>query len=143
MNSICQKIDELNEGFSLPEQNSLAAVLQVLAVTVLIDNKIHSAEPQEFIQQIKNLRIFVTDHPEFSKVINIEQWCIQNWDSIRQILLSDDRLNYIEKSLELITCDFLRPMTYASMSQICRCDNEMHSSEINLLKQASISWELH
>lgn len=143
MNSICQKIDELNDGFRFPDENSLAAVLQVLAITVLIDNKIRSAEPKEFIQQIKNLQIFVTDLPEFGKVVNIEQWCVTNWEDIQQTLQSEDRKKYVEDSLKSITCDFLRPMAYASMSQICHCDNEMHISEISLLKKASQIWDLN
>lgn len=142
MNTISQKIDNLNEGFILPEENTLAAVLQVLAITVLIDNKIHTAEPKEFIQQIKNLRIFVVNHPEFSTAQNIEQWCIDNWQNVRDYLKSSERKNYIVASFKAITCDLLQPMVYTSMNHICLCDNEMHHSEKGLLKQAAALWKL-
>lgn len=125
------------------EKNTLEAILQVLATTVLVDSKTHSAEPEEFRDQIKNLQIFAADHPSaFGDVINIDKWCDANWEDIKENLAGEKREDYIIFSLADITDEFLQPMLYSSMNDICHCDNEFHSEEKALLMQAARLWDL-
>lgn len=123
-------------------ENSLLATIKLLAIMVLIDDKLHVVEPKELYSQIINLKIFVDEEKSIVDNVDIELWCAENWKSIQKNLRSVNRNEYIDKALNAISDEHLRPMLYVSMSQIARCDNEYHIKEKELLNRASKIWDL-
>jgi hypothetical protein len=124
------------------EENKIATVLKILSITVLIDNKIRPVEKKELSERIEYLKIFVAENTESGNNINIDSWCSTNWDSIQKNLNGNNRNEYVKKALEAITDEYLIQSMYISMSKICRCDNEFHETENELLKIAAEIWDL-
>lgn len=137
-----KKLKKSHVRQTLLEENKTATVLKVLSITILIDSKIHPAEPKELNDQMKNLQIFVSDNPNLANNSNIKSWCSKNWDSILTNLNGVKRNDYVKKALEAITDEYLQQSTYLSMSQICHCDNEFHETEDELLTTAAKIWNL-
>ena len=122
-------------------QASFADVLEVLSIAILIDGVIHPREPEEFVSQVRVLRVFADDGPQFS-ALAATKWFDANWQRILDELSSGNRNEFLRKALLRIDEEWLGPLVYASMGQICRSDNEFHPTEKDLLKYAASVWNL-
>jgi hypothetical protein len=124
-------------------ENSIDAVLRMLAITVLVDDHVHPKEPFEFDIQVRNLNIFVQGNRLGDIECDFEVWFVAHGKEIALALKGKSKACYIDEALRLITNSTLQLMLYSSMGHIIRCDNEVHDSEKELLQLAAKSWQLN
>ena len=123
------------------DTNSLAAVMDILAITMLVDRIVHPAEPGEFEEQIHSLQLRTAD----GQILDdgyIDDWFDNEFPAFSEQFDRTDQTALVSRCLGQITDPFLQGVLYQSMMRLCQCDDEVHAREHELLQQTAEAWGL-
>lgn len=115
----------------------MRSVLNVLAITIIIDQKVVDPEMHEFRRQVAGIAdIFF---PELTPDI-AQKWFEDNQADIRAKMISRGRNTVILKALTRIEDPILRENLYDSIIAISVADKEYHKQESDLVRSAASIW---
>ncbi len=122
-----------------PEKNqdSFEDVLRVLAISVIIDEKIRDRELHEFTRQAVGLSEIC--NADFDAAA-AEAWFDKNKPVILTEMAGKGRNTVILKALTRIKTEVLRENIYDSMIAISVSDKEYHRDESDLIRSAATIW---
>ena len=121
----------------MPNKNTLDAVFQVLAICVIVDQKIRDKEMKEFCRQAAALSNLcgAPCPPEHAL-----SWFKHAEPEILAKMASRGRNTVILKALTSIKDDVLRENVYDSMIAVSMSDSEFHRQESDLIRSAASIW---
>ena len=118
-------------------QSEFNDVLHVLAISVIIDEKIRDTEMSEFSRQAVGLAEIC--NADFGYA-DAEKWFNANKPLILEKMAGRGRNTVILKALTRITDEVLRENIYDSMIAISISDKEYHREESDLIRSAASIW---
>jgi len=119
------------------DQSVFNDVLHVLAIAVIIDEKILETEMNEFSRQAVGLAEICD--AEFSPA-DAKNWFETNKPLILEKMAGRGRNTVILKALTRVTDEVLRENIYDSMIAISVSDKEYHREESDLIRSAATIW---
>lgn len=122
--------------------NRLGDVIGILAITILIDGKVHPREPEEFRYQLERLSVFTSHFDREMTKTTLPDWYAHNWQPLRAVLQSEQSGAHVRAALACITDRELASALFASMCQIAVADDELHDAETTLLRRAAKAWDI-
>lgn len=114
------------------------SVLTVLAITVIIDQKILNPEMSEFCEQAVGLAELYCDEP--FGLEDAKTWFIKTQPAILASLEGRGRNTAILKAISAIEGSDLRENLYDAMVTISISDAEYHKHESDLVRSAAAIW---
>lgn len=112
-------------------------VLHVLAIAVIIDEKIREREVEEFIRQAEGLySLFAQDQDRSGA----RDWFIANKPKILEQMASRGRNTVILKALTRVKDPMVRENLYDAMIAVSMSDEEYHKEESDFIRSAASIW---
>lgn len=112
-------------------------VLHVLAIAVIIDEKILEREVEEFIRQAEGLySLFAQDQDRSGA----RDWFIANKPKILEQMASRGRNTVILKALTRVKDPMVRENLYDAMIAVSMSDEEYHKEESDFIRSAASIW---
>lgn len=121
----------------LNNDDAFADVLRVLAICVIVDDKIRDKEVQEFTRQAIGLSEIC--HADLTEA-SAKTWFETNKPIILDAMAGRGRNTVILKALTRIKDEALRENIYDSMIAISISDKEYHRDESDLVRSAASIW---
>lgn len=121
-----------------PISSDFNDLLYVLAITVIVDEKILNLEMNEFCEQACGLAELYTDG-EFTPE-DAQAWFEKHKPVILEKIKGRGRNTYILKSISAVKDPAMRENLYDAMITISISDSEYHKHESDLVRSAGAIW---
>ena len=121
-----------------PISSEFNELLFVLAITVIVDEKIRSPEINEFCEQACGLAELYADG-EFT-INDAKAWFEKHKPMILDKINGRGRNTYILKSISAVKDPAMRENLYDAMITISISDSEYHKHESDLVRSAGAIW---
>lgn len=122
----------------MSQQESWEDILYILAMTVIIDQRVRDPELSEFMVQARGL-CEITEDCE-ARSTNLEDWFKANEPKILEAIRSRGKNTVILRALTKIKDQVMRENVYDAMIAISLSDKEFHKVESDLIRSAAVIW---
>ncbi len=120
-------------------ENSLDAVLQVLALAVFADRRLKDEELTNIRSVVPTLSLF-TDGELLLPDQGVDALIDKHLEYTRDLMDDSDLVVMTETILRRITNPLLAPLVLNTMREIANIDDDFHSAEDDLLSKAAAIW---
>ena len=116
-------------------------VLTLMAMVILADKRVYKEEVDTFVESITELNNKISPDMFMTQSMAFE-WFKSNRERVKNLLIGKDAKTNVRETVLRVGNLPHKPYIVECMRNIANADNEYHSSEHSVIKQAAYNWKI-